>query len=108
MRHDTAFAYETELTLAQQLEWLNADGRYAWTSRDSHWYGDYQTAQAHDDYAFFKIFDDAENGRFVLNLKFVADRPTFEAELAELIAAAKAHVLPVVGAHDVTQTEPFD
>lgn len=108
MRHDTAFAYTTGLTLEQQLERLNADARYAWTLRDSHWYGDYLTAQAHDDYAFFKIFDDAKNGRFVLNLKFVAERPTFDAELAELIAAAKERVLPIVEARGVTETEPYD
>lgn len=110
MRKDTAFTYRCDLTLAQQLERLNARGPLQWVERDSHWYGDYLTTKAHPDYAYFKIFDDAKNGRFVLNLKFVADpdRPSFEDELRELVALARERVLPALDARDVEETEPYD
>jgi hypothetical protein len=107
LRMDAALSYRSDLTLAQQLERLNAAGPYEWIERDSHWYPDYISTLAYPDYGFFKIFD-AVDGRFNLTIKLVTDRAIVAAELAALLRTARESVLSVVAAEDIQKAEPYD
>ena len=107
MRRDVAFAFASSLSLPEQLARLNSRGSYTWIERDGAWYPDYISTRAHPDDGFFKIYD-AVDGRFVLGIKHVTDRPTIDAELAKLVRVAREQVLPAIDAREVEATEPYD
>lgn len=44
----------------------------------------------------------------MLGIKHVTDRPTIDAELAELVRVARERVLPAIDAREVEETEPYD
>jgi hypothetical protein len=95
-----AYAFRSDKSLPQQLEALRAGTDWDWSERDSEFWGDYLSAQAHPDDLMVKIFVEADGYLF----EFKCMTPAAEARWEDLTRVALRRLAPLVGAQEVRRT----
>ncbi|MBI4700709.1 MAG: hypothetical protein HY744_06025 [Deltaproteobacteria bacterium] len=100
-----AWAFKSDLSLAQMLAALGAQGRWQWSERDSDYWGDYLSAWAYDDCARVRIFE--EDDFFVVDLLFESSAADAAEKWQAFQDEIMTGVLPALGARDVAETESY-
>jgi hypothetical protein len=111
MQRAVAYAFASQLTLAEMLERLNAPGTHEWIMGDSHWYGDYLkiwTYRGPGDRVRLRIYEDENEAPFVLEVIFEAEGPAAEAAWRACDDYARCEVLSAVDARDIAPTDTVD
>ena len=107
-RTTVAFVFNSDLSLAQMKNTLEAGGQQEWTFGDSEWHGDYLGAAISAD-AVARIYATRREDLFHASLRFVAEAGDAggRAQLLEAQRTLLEEVLPLVHARDVRAVEPL-
>lgn len=106
-RRDGGYTFTSALTLADMRARLDAAGPFAWSERDSHWYGDYVGTQTLQERAVLKIVV-APGGGFGLDVKLRTDAASVDAQWAWLEETITSKLLPTVQAREIRRSGPVD
>ena len=100
-----SFTFVTDLSLAEILQCLRAQGVWEWIERDSDRWGDYISTSGLQD-AIVKVFDGEPNpGKFTANVKFESDASDAAYRRKAIRETLLTETLPAIGARAVTEGE---
>lgn len=104
MKRVRAYTFKSPMTLGDMFARLNEIGPWRWIERDSDRFGEYISARAipEPDHGMVKIF--VEPGRYAVDLLLEADPSKLDAVNDTLFT----HLLPAVGATEISETDHYE
>jgi hypothetical protein len=108
-RTTRGFTFQSDLSLAQMKQILEAGGKQMWVSGDSEWHGDYLGGSLSPE-AVARIYPVKIPGRFHVSLRFVieAGDPNCNAKLLQAEWILLKQVLPAIEGRDAQPAEPLE
>lgn len=105
-RTTRAFAFRSDLSLAQMKQLLDARRQRAWVFGDSEWHGDYLGGSISPE-AIARIYATKSAGRFHVSLRFVAEAgdPNGRAGFLQAESILLQQILPAIEGRDIEPAE---
>jgi len=99
-----AYAFFSDLNLEQLKAKLEEVGPWTWAQRDSHYFGDYLSARAREDYSMLKIYENEEVG-YQIDILFEAEGAATEQEWEAFHHDVVDRLLRGINARKIQETE---